>query len=302
MSRAQVIEFDVNKPIRLRNNTCIYCGRPFGKDLPRTKEHVIGRRFAPAKAIEGSWNLIANACKHCNSTKALLENDISAITMQPDIQGRYPVEDERLRAESNRKASGCQSSRTKKAVQDSQETITVSGEIMPGVTATMKMVCGPQIDQDRAFGLARYHVGAFFYWFTFDRQGRIGGFWPGYFIPISMFQRQDWGNDQMLGVQDLINSWRHRFCHISAGGYFKIVISRQPDELPVWCWALEWNRNHRLFGFFGELETATVYAKALPRIKAKAIPKPTGGQWIYWEEVPLPETNDRLFLPHDSAA
>ena len=43
----RVQTLDPDKPVRLRNRGCIYCGRGFSDQLVRTKEHVIGRKFVP---------------------------------------------------------------------------------------------------------------------------------------------------------------------------------------------------------------------------------------------------------------
>ncbi len=76
------------KPLRLRNVICPYCGVALTKQNS-TREHVIGRKFVPKGTLENQWNLILNACHACNNRKADLEDDIAAITMQPDVTGRY---------------------------------------------------------------------------------------------------------------------------------------------------------------------------------------------------------------------
>ncbi|HQZ38321.1 MAG TPA: hypothetical protein PLH72_04715 [Vicinamibacterales bacterium] len=59
-------------PTVLKNATCPYCGDGVpGRD--GTKEHVIGKRFVPRSALDGSWNLILRACQRCNRRKAALE-------------------------------------------------------------------------------------------------------------------------------------------------------------------------------------------------------------------------------------
>jgi hypothetical protein len=58
-----------------------------------TDEHVIGRRFVPKNTMFGQWNVILRACRECNTAKSELENDISAITMQPDASGQFAVDD-----------------------------------------------------------------------------------------------------------------------------------------------------------------------------------------------------------------
>lgn len=87
-----------------RNILCAYCGTPLAPFGGGEQEHVIGRRFVPKGTLSGQWNLIVKACPTCNDHKADLEDDISAITMQPDGLGRFPDDDERLHTEAVRKA------------------------------------------------------------------------------------------------------------------------------------------------------------------------------------------------------
>lgn len=103
MDEPKLIYQDFSKPLRLNNTACVYCSTPFTTDVAATKEHVIGRNFVPRGTLAGEWNLIVNACRDCNEKKARLEDDISAITMQPDIAGRHAVDDPRLRNEATRK-------------------------------------------------------------------------------------------------------------------------------------------------------------------------------------------------------
>jgi hypothetical protein len=55
--------------------------------VPRRAGRVA--KFVPKGTLENQWNLILNACRNCNGRKADLENDISAITMQPDVLGKH---------------------------------------------------------------------------------------------------------------------------------------------------------------------------------------------------------------------
>lgn len=76
-----------DRAIVLRNVACVYCGTSLTKETT-TRDHVIGRRFVPKGKFAARWNLIINACEPCNNGKAELEDDISAITLQPDLWGR----------------------------------------------------------------------------------------------------------------------------------------------------------------------------------------------------------------------
>ncbi len=301
MLNEQLTYLPPNKPVRLRNETCIYCSVEFGNGINRTKEHVIGRNFVPQGALNKQWNLIANACLKCNGIKSTLEDDISAITMQPDVVGRHAADDPRLRNEAQRKAKGSISRRTKKPVAQSGEEMTLSGALAPGVSITFNLHATPQLDEERAFHLALYQIRGFFYWITYDHARRRGRFWTDSFAPIGFVQKQDWGNVQMRGFQELVASWEHRVRAIGADEFFKIIIRRSPDERPLWAWALEWNCNHRLIGFFGNDEAARNAADALPCLQNSIVQTGPKSYLSGRIEVPLLSSEDRLFCADDEA-
>ena len=58
------------------------------------------------------------------------------------------------------------SRRTHKPVVDSQESIEIGEELMPGVQVKFTLNSPPQIAEDRAFHLAWFHLAGFFYWIT----------------------------------------------------------------------------------------------------------------------------------------
>src|SRR5712671_7028860 len=105
-------ELPANKALRLDNRTCLYCGADPTVDSPHTVEHVVGRRFVPKGSLHQSWALIGNACATCNGVKADLEDDISAITLQPSLGERHT--DPMLDAEATRKSANSISRRTRK--------------------------------------------------------------------------------------------------------------------------------------------------------------------------------------------
>src|SRR5438309_1023751 len=75
----------INRAKVLRNIQCVYCGCAFGEQKP-TADHVIARNLVPSGSFEANdWNLIVNACASCNNLKSDLENEISAVTLQPGI-------------------------------------------------------------------------------------------------------------------------------------------------------------------------------------------------------------------------
>lgn len=108
-----------NKPIRLRNTSCAYCGVTNSADNPLEREHVIGRRFVPKGTLARGWSLQVRACRRCNGEKADLENDISAITL---LRGHGRAREEGVSPELIiRKATRSISRRTKKPVAESSE-------------------------------------------------------------------------------------------------------------------------------------------------------------------------------------
>ncbi|RWN34161.1 MAG: hypothetical protein EOR97_05230 [Mesorhizobium sp.] len=128
-------ELPSNKAITLRNVICPYCGTGLSKEN-ESKEHVIGRKFVPKGTLQNQWNLIVKACIPCNRAKADLEDDISAITMQPDVMGRHFGGHPQLAEDASHKATKARSRHTGKAVGKSQPTMVIKREIMKGVSAT----------------------------------------------------------------------------------------------------------------------------------------------------------------------
>lgn len=121
----------LNRAIVLKNRTCVYCGTYFdGTD--HTKEHVIGRRFVPKGKLHDQWNLIVRACMSCNSRKANLEDDISAISMHPDAWGRCADANNDLTTSAYRKAAKSISRKTGKLVGESVEKLSAKIPFAPG--------------------------------------------------------------------------------------------------------------------------------------------------------------------------
>ena len=281
-------EIPGNIAIRLNNDTCVYCGTVLTQDM--SKEHVIGRRFVPKGKLQGSWNLIVKACKPCNGKKSDLEDDISAITMQPDAYGRHGHDDEATASEAERKAQSSYSRYTKKTVKDSQENKTVEMPFGQVGTASFNFLAPPQVEPERLFGLARFQLMGFFYWITFDTSSRRGGFWPGGFFPGPAVPRSDWGNPVHRAFMDAVVQWEPRVLACTADGFYKIAMRRYPDA-DCWSWALEWNKSLRLVGFFGDAQAAQGIASRFPKLEFHTV---TQG-WSLRRETPLDESEDRLF-------
>lgn len=65
---------------------------------------------------------------------------------------------------------------------------------------------------------------------------------------------------------------------------------REHPELPCWSWALEYNKNLRRVGFFGNLEAVQSALSALPRSE---------GDSLVREATPPLQERDVLFLGED---
>ena len=290
----RVVQLPPNRAIVLRNATCAYCGRLFGAELPATKEHVIGRRFVPRGYFNGQWNLIVNACEGCNNDKAELEDDISAITMMPDLYGRHAIDDHRLRADAMRKAAKSRSRRTGKPVVESREEIALKGTFGPA-NFTFNFVAPAQVEEARLFRLAHYQFRGFFYWITYNRESRKGGFAQGGFFPFLAVGRADWGAPRARWFMATIRGWNLRVHAIAADGFCKLLIRKSPND-DVWCWAMEWNHAYRVFGFVGDTSIVRALAASMPEQPMQVVHQ-TATEWIRMRtETALPDKEDTLFV------
>ncbi|HEV2804778.1 MAG TPA: hypothetical protein VGW57_07605 [Chthoniobacterales bacterium] len=287
-------------PIVLKNATCPYCGVALHRQN-RAKEHVIGRRFVPKGKLAGEWNLILYACKKCNGEKADLEDDISAITMQPDAWGEHAVDDPVLIAEAGRKGASSKSRRTRKPVKESTEQLSVDMPFGPSVKMTFGLHSAPQIDPHRAFRLAQLQTQGFFYWLTFNKASGKGGYWPGSFFPVSTSVRSDWGNATDRAFMNAVLDWEVRLLGVAAKGFFKVAIRRHPNAI-CWSWAYEWNHSLRVIGYFGDQGEAQILVDALLEAAWKVIPQGQNEILRYREEVRLADTDDKLFAQPSTQA
>lgn len=278
-----------NKALRLSNRTCLYCGAQPTTDSPHTVEHVIGRRFVPKGSLHQSWALIGKACAICNGEKAGLEDDISAITLQPNLGEQHS--DPVLQAEAVRISANSISRRTKKRVADSHEEDSVSGTIMSALDFTANFIMPPQLDQKRVHRLAEFHLQGFFYLMSYDESGGIGGFLPGPIGFAANANRPDWGNEHLRGFADQTKDWSLQLDCVCASGFFKIRMRRETEQSALWAFALEWNQMHRVVGYFGDLERAQGYFNALPPLKWKTLKPDTR----YRQEIALASEEDTLF-------
>lgn len=305
---------NITQPTILKNESCSYCGVELNQ-YNCTKEHVIGRNFVPKGSLDGSWNLILNACRDCNDKKGELEDDISAITMYWQQNS-----DETLKKEVQRKTGcpgrGATSTRTGKPVADSEESISVNSK-MSGVTVRVglntkdsgRIVFGPkqgnlsvgfnfisppQLSRKRVQALAQYHIQGFVYLLQTKYGGlrlvENEGSTPGFML-VNHALLQDWGNTLQISFRDRISSWPNtRLIARVADGYFKCLIRESPDE-PCVAWALEWNKSLRVIGYVGEGKCVHSEWNKLDAPHFRSV-NPT---LRYREEVRITEEEDTLF-------
>lgn len=259
-----LIQLPNNKHIILDNITCPYCRLSINfnnKDL-WDKDHVIGRRFVPKGALNNQWNIQVNAHKECNNKKSKLEDDISAITMQPDGLGRHYSEDKNLKKEAERKGKSI-SRLTGRPVKDSYTTITIKPAVAKGIDFKSSFTSPPQISSDRIYNLCLLQMRAFFYFITYEKEKRIGHFWQGLLYPVLVTMKDDWGNPWNIKFMETVVDWELRFYGIGADTFYKAIIRRHPHAA-CWSWAVEWNSNYRVIGFFGEEEPIKIFLNTFP--------------------------------------
>lgn len=288
-----LVEHSPTKVLKLKNLNCAYCGALFSDDLPKSLEHVVGRRFVPTGTMENVPNLHVFACEKCNGEKSQLEDDISVITMHPDIDGRLPVEDPRVRAEVARKAK-TKNRRTGKPVAVGEDPFVVKGNLY-GAGITFTFVAPPQVDEMRLYTLARFQIRAFLYMLTFRDQTGMGHIVDTDFFGVVAVRNADWGNPQLKWFEEETKDWLPRFHMVTADGFYKVWIKRKSDTEPVWAWALEWNKNFRLAGFAGQGAAIEPHSDKVPGLDLVQYHQ-EGGNWLRGRtEVQLAEENDTLF-------
>jgi hypothetical protein len=284
----------LNQPARLQNLVCAYCGEPLTEES-RNEEHVIGRRFVPRGKTHLSWNVILWVCRPCNVTKSRLEDDISAITMQPDGFGRFSVDDPVLREEARRKASRSFSERTKKPVATSSETIAVELPAPAGISASISMTSPPQVENSRLWELSHYHLRGFFSFLSYDAETKRIGTWYGQVHPVICSRRTDWGNSLHTSFMQQVADWQPQLVADGlAGGYFKVAVRKHPDK-HVWSWALEWNQNFRLIGYLGNDEDVDPEFDRLDKVTVRQMSQADGSVIRLRGEVELGPDQDRMF-------
>lgn len=198
--------------------------------------------------------------------------------------------------EAKRKGKKCISRLTGKPVKESYVNLKIKVPFAPGVEFSFDLTSPPQMLSDRIFDLALFQIRAFFYFVTYNKETRRGGFWPGSFFPILESLPTDWGNPLHRAFMDAVVTWEPRFFGISADEFFKVIIRRHPKpETLCWSWALEWNRKYRVIGFFGEQEPAEAIVSTFPPLDFVTIAKGPKQHLSCRIETGLDEEKDNLF-------
>lgn len=286
---SDLIMLPSNRASRLNNITCMYCGVEDRPENPLTIEHVIARRFVPKGALNKSWALIGNACSGCNGKKADLEDDISAITLQPNLG--EPHTDPALAAEAARKAAGSLSRLTREVVGRSYREHSIEGALMSRMQVKFGFTSPPQLDETRVHELAYMHLQGFFYFMSYRAADRRGGFLPGTVGHVARSNVPDWGNPLLRGFASLTGAWPSQLDRVCANGFFRIAMKLEPTESVIWSFAIEWNKRHRLVGFFGDIDRAQLLVDTLPQLEWKQWNATSRYRW----EVPLAPEDDTLF-------
>ena len=94
----------------------------------------------------------------------------------------------------------------------------------------------------------------------------------------------------MTSVQD----WKQLLTAVTADGFFKVAIRRHPSAI-CWSWALEWNFNYRIIGFFGDESAADGVICNLAFPEMHVMGHGAHGQFRFREETLLNEMEDLLF-------
>lgn len=255
-----------------------------------------------------------NACKACNATKADLEVEISAVSMQADAHGRFPNASEEYAAEARRKAAGARSRMTGKPIADSAGEKELALPMpwtsafmsigphqfsMPITKATMTATfSGPApVDSQRVGNLAKMQMMAFFFFVTFNAEQRVGRFWRGDFGYYPEARRSDWGRKSLRGFTELVANWEPRLLKYGVDDFFNVVMRKHPD-FECWSWALEWNQSFRVMGFFGDKTVWSGLDGQIPIDDFHESHLTDGSQLMSRFEEPRDSENDKLFAWH----
>ena len=289
---------DIGRTVTVPSKFCGYCGRRLTKQL-RTKDHVIARKFVPQGTLQNDFNLQIFCCKKCNGIKSRLEDDLSAITMQPDLNGQYPRDDERLIKTAKRKAEGSVSFMTKRKVSDSASNFKVGANMGNGFRIDFNFTGQPLVDEKRIRALAWFQLQGFYFFRSYNSEIGFGSYIPHEeFFIADYLGRNDWGNPKLESFANKTKQWEPLLHLVMADGYIRGLEKKSADG--VRCWALEWNESYRCFGVWGDKEKCQEFLESLEKPKMDMMVGDTTNGWAYRIETPIAEENDTLFSPPEN--
>ncbi|MEZ5289747.1 MAG: hypothetical protein R2745_01550 [Vicinamibacterales bacterium] len=170
----------------------------------------------------------------------------------------------------------------------------IGGQMMPGVSVRFDIGAPPSPGNPDMRLLAWCHVSALFYMITYQPTRSLGGFMPGAFHPVQSASRSDWGNERLRVFAGSISQWPYRLWVDAASGYFKALIRRDPNA-DCWAWAVEWNTNYRVAGFFGESSRIDQIVATLPQLSESIVGQAEDSELRVRVERPIEPQDDSLF-------
>jgi hypothetical protein len=187
-------------------------------------------------------------------------------------------------------------------VSEPEPPLNITGHLGP-ITMKMSFTAPAQCDDARLFQLARLQLAGFFSMLTWQEDQQRGFYWTGVYAPIVAVRKDDWGNPLLRWVEDTAKDWEHRLFAVAADGFYKVWIRKRPGDPAVWAWALEWNCNFRLAGFFGDEPTLRALLEGAPKLSIHTLHEAPGVALHYRQETSLSEADDHLFdWPIDAEA
>jgi hypothetical protein len=165
---------------------------------------------------------------------------------------------------------------------------------LPGATLAFNLSSPPQIDEYRAFELARLQLAGFFFMLTYRKDLERGYWWTGGFHPMMIVRRTDFGNTIMVDFAEAVVDWEPRLFAQTAQGFYRVCIRRNPSA-ECWSWAMEWNRSMRLVGFLGDHDIAKSIVDKLGPLKMHHQDLGNGEYMRFRDDVALDPEKDRLF-------
>ncbi len=246
-SLRQLSSLQARKLCHLNNAYCLYCARNLS-EVKAEKEHVIGRNFVPTHALTNAWNFTCQACPACNRRKSFLEGEISAITMAPTPRGNHVNQE--VAEVFSKKKQWARIRSTGDYVKDSQVQQTLQIPLYGGLMSVC-LVGPPSLDVDMVHELAWFQLKGLFGWVLSEIT-----IYPECFdleeCLVSNFARKtDWGNSLQEQLTQRTQDWPILLNLSTAKSYFKAIIRFSPFDPMLKFWALEWNNNIRIVGFFG---------------------------------------------------